>query len=218
MKFSVFILVFTLLQLSACGVGDSSTSGVSSSSPSVITVSTPTLTGVFVDAPVGGMNYTTSSGISSVTDASGTFSYTAGSTITFWVNDISLPSVTASSMITPVDLAGASSEDDTQVVYMARFLQAIDADGNPDNGITIDKTKLSSTARTPSSWDTDPLSTLVTTSALAAAPTEAQARTHLKGQIATLSGLPRMSLVGPYSAGGTTSLSRLMRKLFPITS
>ena len=210
MKFSAFILVFTLLQLSACGVGDSSTSGVSSSSTSV---STPTLTGVFVDAPVGGMNYTTSSGISSVTDASGTFSYTAGSTITFWVNDISLPSVTASSMITPVDLAGASSEDDTLVVYMARFLQAIDADGNPDNGITIDKTKLSSTARTPSSWDTDPLSTLVTTSALAAAPTEAQARTHLKGQIATLSGLPRMSLVGRYSAGGTTSLSRLYAEI-----
>ena len=213
MKFSTFILVFTLLQLSACGVGDSSTSGISSSSPSVITVSTPTLTGVFVDAPVGGMNYTTSSGISSTTDASGTFSYTAGSTITFWVNDISLPSVTASSMITPVDLAGASSEDDTKVVYMARFLQAIDADGNPDNGITIDKTKLSSTARTPSSWDTDPLSTLVTTSALAAAPTEAQARAHLKGQIATLSGLPRMSLVGRYSAGGTTSLSRLYAEI-----
>ena len=213
MKFSIFILVFTLLQLSACGVGDSSTSGVSSSSPSVITVSTPTLTGVFVDAPVGGMNYTTSSGISSTTDASGTFSYTAGSTITFWINDISLPSVTASSMITPVDLAGASSEDDTKVVYMARFLQAIDADGNPDNGITIDKTKLSSTARTPSSWDTDPLSTLVTTAALAAAPTEAQARTHLKGQIATLSGLPRMSLVGRYSAGGTTSLSRLYAEI-----
>ena len=210
MKFSTFTLVFTLLQLSACGVGDSSTSGVSSSST---TVSTPTLTGVFVDAPVGGMNYTTSSGISSVTDASGTFSYTAGSTITFWVNDISLPSVTASSMITPVDLAGASSEDDTQVVYMARFLQAIDADGNPDNGITIDKTKLSSTARTPSSWDTDPLSTLVTTSALAAAPTEAQARAHLKGQIATLSGLPRMALVGRYSAGGTTSLSRLYAEI-----
>ena len=210
MKFSAFILVFTLLQLSACGVGDSSTSGVSSSSTSV---STPTLTGVFVDAPVGGINYTTSTGISDVTDASGTFSYTAGSTITFWVNDISLPSVTASSMITPVDLAGASSEDDTQVVYMARFLQAIDADGNPDNGITIDKTKLSSTARTPSSWDTDPLSTLVTTSALAAAPTEAQARTHLKGQIATLSGLPRMSLVGRYSAGGTTSLSRLYAEI-----
>ncbi len=220
MKFSIFILVFTLLQLSACGVGDSSTSGVSSSSPSVsssspsvITVSTPTLTGVFVDAPVGGMNYTTSSGISSTTDALGTFSYTAGSTITFWINDISLPSVTASSMITPVDLAGASSEDDTKVVYMARFLQAIDADGNPDNGITIDKTKLSSTARTPSSWDTDPLSTLVTTAALAAAPTEAQARTHLKGQIATLSGLPRMSLVGRYSAGGTTSLSRLYAEI-----
>jgi len=213
MKFSVFILVFTLLQLSACGVGDSSSPSVSSSSPSVITVSTPTLTGVFVDAPVGGMNYTTSSGISSTTDASGTFSYTAGSTITFWINDISLPSVTASSMITPVDLAGASSEDDTKVVYMARFLQAIDADGNPDNGITIDKTKLSSTARTPSSWDTDPLSTLVTTAALAAAPTEAQARTHLKGQIATLSGLPRMSLVGRYSAGGTTSLSRLYAEI-----
>ena len=206
MRLTTLTLAFAILQLSACGGSDSSTTTVSSTP-------TATATGVLVDAPVGGMNYTTSSGLSGITDALGKFSYTAGSTITFFLNGITLPTVTASSMITPVDLAGASSEEDPKAVYIARFLQAIDADGNPDNGITIDKSKLSTTASTPSSWETDPLSTLVTTSALAAAPTEAQARTHLKSQLATLSGLPRMSLVGRYSTLGTVASPRLYAEI-----
>ncbi|MDC2889227.1 hypothetical protein [Psychrosphaera algicola] len=49
----------------------------------------------------------------------------------------------ASSVITPVDIAKAASDDlDTQssiAVNIARLLQTLDNDGNPDNGIEIEQ-------------------------------------------------------------------------------
>jgi len=186
------------------------------------TVST-TAQGVFVDAPVEGLTYV-SDGITGTTDSDGKFTYRIGSTVTFSINGVQLPAVQGGSMLTPVDLVGASSSDSPEAVYIARFLQSIDSDGNPDNGIRIDKSKLASGAATPANWTSDPLANLVTPAALAAAPTEAAARTHMKSQIATLSGLPRMSLVGRYSTGGTTanttegSLSRTTRLYAEIIS
>ena len=159
--------------------------------------------GVFVDAPVEGLTYE-SVGITGTTDSTGKFSYRVGGTVKFYVGGIALPPVAGASLITPVDLVGASSPESPEAVYIARFLQSLDSDGNPDNGIRIDKSKLATGAATPANWTSDPLANLVTTAALAAAPTEAAARTHMKTQIAALSGLPRMSLVGRYSTGGTT--------------
>ena len=168
--------------------------------------------GVFVDAPVEGLTYV-NDGITGTTDSDGKFTYRIGSTVTFSINGVQLPAVQGASMLTPVDLVGASSSDSPEAVYIARFLQSIDSDGNPDNGIRVDKSKLSTGAATPANWTSDPLANLVTPAALAAAPTEAAARTHMKSQIATLSGLPRMSLVGRYSAGGSTSTSRLYAEI-----
>ena len=165
---------------------------------------TTTAQGVFVDAPVEGLTYE-SDGISGTTDSTGKFTYRIGSSVIFSINGVKLPAVQGASMVTPVDLVGASSYDNPEAVYIARFLQSIDSDGNPDNGIRVDKSKLATGAATPANWTTDPLANLVTSAALAAAPTEAAARTHMKSQIATLSGLPRMSLVGRYSTGGTTA-------------
>ena len=165
---------------------------------------TTTAQGVFVDAPVEGLTYE-SDGISGTTDSTGKFTYRIGSSVIFSINGVKLPAVQGASMVTPVDLVGASSYDNPEAVYIARFLQSIDSDGNPDNGIRVDKSKLATGAATPANWTTDPLANLVTPAALAAAPTEAAARTHMKSQIATLSGLPRMSLVGRYSTGGTTA-------------
>ena len=186
MKFSYSMLGSAILLLSACG-GDSTTA-----------------VGVFVDAPVEGLTYM-SDGITGTTDSAGNFTYKIGQSITFSINGVNLPAVQGSSIVTPVDLVGASSPDSPEAVFIARFLQSIDSDGNPDNGIKIDKSKLATGAVTPANWTTDPLSTLITPAALAAAPTEAAARAHMKSQIATLSGLPRMSLVGRYTAGGTTA-------------
>jgi DNA-binding beta-propeller fold protein YncE len=189
MKFSYAILGSTLLFLFACGGGGG----------------TSTAVGVFVDAPVEGLTYE-SDGITGTTDSAGKFLYRIGKTVTFSVNGVTLPSVQGASLITPVDLVGASSPDSPEAVYIARFLQSLDSDGNPSiDGIKIDKSKLATGAVTPANWTTDPLASLVTPAALALAPDEATARNHMKTQIATLSGLPRMSLVGRYSTGGTTA-------------
>jgi hypothetical protein len=189
MKFSHSILGSTLLFLYACGGGGGGT---------------PTDVGVFVDAPVEGLAYE-SGGITGTTDSAGKFTYVVGQNVSFSVSGVTLPAVQGASLLTPVDLVGASSPDSPEAVYIARFLQSIDSDGNPDNGIRIDKSKLKTGATTPANWNTDPLENLVTPAAFAVAPTEAAARTHMKTQIAALSGLPRMSLVGRYSTGGTTA-------------
>ena len=68
----------------------------------------------------------------------GTFKYIAGETVTFYVGDIMLGGATAKSMMTPVDLVnGAVDETNPMVTNMARFLQTLDADTNPENGIII---------------------------------------------------------------------------------
>jgi|Laugresbdmm110sn_1035088.scaffolds.fasta_scaffold10414_2 hypothetical protein len=190
MKLSHSILGSTFLFLYACGGGGG----------------TPTDVGVFVDAPVEGLAYE-SGGITGTTDSAGKFTYVVGQNVSFSVSGVTLPAVLGASLLTPVDLVGASSPDSPESVYIARFLQSIDSDGNPDNGIRIDKSKLKTGAATPANWNTDPLANLVSDAALAAAPTEAAARTHMKTQIAALSGLPRMSLVGRYSAKGTAGKS-----------
>ncbi len=206
MKFSRSILGLTVLLLTACGGGEE-----------------PSAQGVFVDAPVEGLTFE-SDGNTGTTDSAGKFIYKIGKNITFSINGVTLPAVQGASMLTPLDLVGASSPDSPEAVNIARFLQSIDKDGNPENGIQLDKSKMATGATTPANWTTDPLSTLVITAALAAAPTEAAARAHMKSQIAALSGLPRMSLVGRYSAGGTgtttseSSLSRTTRLYAEIIS
>jgi len=187
MKRSYAILGSTLFFLSACGGGGNQTD-----------------VGVFLDAPVEGLSYE-SNGITGTTDSAGKFKYSVGKNVTFSINGVTLPSVLGASMLTPVDLVGASSPDSPEAVYIARFLQSIDRDANPDNGIQIDTSKLAPSAATPANWNTDPLASLVTPAALAAAPPEETARNHMRTQIAALSGLPSMSLVGRYSAGGTTA-------------
>ncbi|MCX7982613.1 MAG: hypothetical protein N2572_06870, partial [Syntrophales bacterium] len=61
--FSLFLLAFI-----GCGGGTSGTGP---------------LRGVFVDAPVAGLDYETTSGIKGKTDANGVFYYDPGDTVTF---------------------------------------------------------------------------------------------------------------------------------------
>ncbi len=129
MKTTTFIpvnalLLFAAVFLTACGGGSNSSSGT-------------TLTGQFVDSPVSGLRYTTAS-TSGFTAADGTFSYKAGETVQFLVGDILIGSASGKSIVTPVDLVtGAVDETNPQVTNIVRFLQTIDADGNPANGIDI---------------------------------------------------------------------------------
>ena len=117
-----FILIsLALLGLTACGGGgDSDSSGTIS----------PTSKGLFLDAEVNGLSYTTSSGLSGQTDENGTYEYRPGDQITFAVGGVEIGSVPGAPKCTPFDFGAASTN-------IARFLQSLDADGIPGNGIDI---------------------------------------------------------------------------------
>ena len=93
-------------------------------------------TGIFVDSPVYGIGYRTESGIG-FTNEQGEFNYMAGDTVTFFIGSLELPSATASSVVTILDIANTDDYSDNRVRNMARLLQTLDKDGNPDNGIEI---------------------------------------------------------------------------------
>lgn len=94
------------------------------------------LTGVFVDSPVEGVSYSTATQ-SGTTNSAGEFNYIAGEQIVFSIGGMQLPEVQASDMITPVDIASSSSDVNQTALNVARLLQSLDQDGNPDNGIFI---------------------------------------------------------------------------------
>ena len=113
-----------ILFLSACGGG-----GGGGSTTANVTPSSANLTGVFSDAPVSGLSYTTSSGASGTTNALGQFNFAAGDTVTFKAAGITLgsatPSIglTGSATVTPIDLVpGALGVTDATVTAIGRLL------------------------------------------------------------------------------------------------
>ena len=89
-----------------------------------------TNTGTFIDAPVAGLSYETSSGIKGVTDSAGHFSYNDADTVTFKLGSVTLGKSVAHSVVTPYELS-------THPEYIAYLLQNLDSDGNLGNGIQI---------------------------------------------------------------------------------
>ncbi|MFP4583853.1 MAG: MopE-related protein, partial [Desulfococcaceae bacterium] len=93
--------------------------------------------GVFADSLVEGLEYRTETQ-SGVTDAGGRFRYVEGETIEFFMGSIVIGRAVAGPVMTPVDLVeGAEDETDDEVTNIARFLQTVDDDGDPENGILI---------------------------------------------------------------------------------
>ncbi len=98
--------------------------------------------GSFKDSAVKGVDYV-SGKETGTTDADGTFKYEAGGTVTFSVGGVVIGSGSPSgegAEITPVDIVSGGTEDNQAVVNIARFLQTLDDDGDPTNGIGISKT------------------------------------------------------------------------------
>ncbi len=100
--------------------------------------------GLVIDGVVEGMNYVTSSGLSGVTDESGTFRYASGDTVTFSVGSAVLGSFVADEVMSDgkvflQEIAGVGLENlnDEYVENMAVFLQSLDSDGDAYNGIVI---------------------------------------------------------------------------------
>ena len=123
-----------IVGLCACGgSGGSSSQSTSSNSK----------TGTFIDSPVMGLSYSSPSH-SGLTNSAGEFTYTEGETVSFSLGGIALGSSIASEVVTPLDLLGAESIDDAissglfdQLINMLVFLQSLDRDHNPNNGIDL---------------------------------------------------------------------------------
>ena len=122
--FGILVMVFM-----GCS-GGGGDSGVAGDRPAL-------LNGVFVDSPVEGLYYETDTQ-SGFTDANGMFAYMEGETISFSIGDVMLGQAPARGFMTPIHLVeGAVDETHPAVTNMARLMQTLDVDGNPDNGITI---------------------------------------------------------------------------------
>jgi para-nitrobenzyl esterase len=94
-------------------------------------------TGVFIDGPVAGIDYQTPT-LAGTTDTAGSFKYKDGEKVTFSIGGVVLGSAVGKSVLTPLDIVdGAKDTSDQRVVNIGVFLQTLDQDGNPENGIVI---------------------------------------------------------------------------------
>ena len=115
------ILIFTFISMIFMGCG-----GGSSSSEKAYTVGK----GTYIDSAVSGISYICGEE-TGVTDENGQFSFEVGASCTFFIKDIELRKVAKDSLHDKVIIF----EDHPKV---AQFLQTLDSDGDPSNGITID--------------------------------------------------------------------------------
>ncbi len=134
----VFFLNLALL-VSSCGDGDSANNkdnSIESNWPPASVNESPNAFGYFVDSQVMGLRFK-SGGHYGVTDVDGRFGYIKGQKIQFFVGDTPLgEEVEPSSRLTPYELAGL---DARVAMNITQFLQTIDNDALPDNGITINE-------------------------------------------------------------------------------
>ncbi|MGV1017811.1 MAG: hypothetical protein ACOYBW_10605 [Fluviibacter phosphoraccumulans] len=119
--------------------------------------------GIYKDAGVvSGLTYTTATQ-SGVTDQEGGFRYMPGETITFSISNITIGQATGAPTITTFDLVGISpplssfgipqnnptSNKFQEAINISLFLQTLDKDSNPANGISIPTAVNSVVANTP---------------------------------------------------------------------
>lgn len=107
--------------------------------------------GFLMDGTVSGVSYVTPT-LRGVTSSDGSFHYEDEETVRFAVGDTVLGEVPGKEQVTPFDLAGTAAITGTatisaainrsndpfhQVTNIAVFLQSLDADGDPQNGIEV---------------------------------------------------------------------------------
>jgi len=136
-KFFILFFIITII---------SGFNGCSSSSDSSLDKESDLYKGSFIDSPVKGIEYKTQTQ-TGITDSQGIFYYFQGETISFYAGDIKLGETTAKSVISPVDLVkDAVDETHPHVINIARLMQSLDYDSNPENGIDI-KSQINNMAR-----------------------------------------------------------------------
>ena len=80
--------------------------------------------GKFIDSPVQGLHYTTSSGLVGITDANGQYNYRTGDTVIFDIGGVPINTVgvSADPVVTALSVFGATTTADQQVVNLSRLL------------------------------------------------------------------------------------------------
>lgn len=125
MKISACIksgVVAVTLALAGCGGGGSSP---------------PNLVATFIDSPVSGLEFKSSSGVGR-TDTNGNFVHQSGDKVQFRLGNFYLGTAKPQNgKVTPLDLIGTNDVNDPRVVLMLRTLQSLDSDANLENGIQI---------------------------------------------------------------------------------
>lgn len=119
-----YLALFVLMLIQGCSSGGGDGGGITS------------LTGQFVDSPVEGVSYV-AGGFSGTTPTDGSFSYESGSSLFLSIGDINLGDGLARNIFTPLILVGTTDPSNSTVVNIASFLQTLDDDGDPNNGILI---------------------------------------------------------------------------------
>jgi hypothetical protein len=133
-KLSLFALV---LVITACGGGGGGGGGGGD------TVSTNnTKTGFLIDSYVNGVEYYLNNKYSGLTKNGGSFTYQENDTVSFKVGGIEIgiiSTVPDDGRVTMQDIFGVQRNwsDHPRVINLATFLQSLDDDNNPDNGINI---------------------------------------------------------------------------------
>lgn len=97
---------------------------------------TKPINGVFLDAAVEGLDYTTA-GLKGTTRADGGFACNSGDTIAFNLGGVNLGSSNCATILSPLNLSNSSNFKDDAVVNRLMALQLLDADNDPSNGIQI---------------------------------------------------------------------------------
>ena len=130
------IAVCIALALTACGSGggggsnDGDGVGGGGGAPAV-------LAGQFKDSNTQGLEYA-SGGLSGTTAADGGFSCERGEMVSFAVGRVDIGSAPCQAIVTPLDLIASSSTSDVRVTNIARFLQLLDDNQDPSDGIVIE--------------------------------------------------------------------------------
>jgi hypothetical protein len=92
--------------------------------------------GHFIDSPVGGVTVASPT-FNGKTDASGGFDFFPGEFVDLSIGSVYLGNAQAAHKISPLDIYEEADISDPRVINMARLLQSLDADADPQPGIYI---------------------------------------------------------------------------------
>lgn len=140
------VLILSVFILSACGSNGDEGSNIDDEGinidkdspwPPPSVNSDPDSFGNILDSAVEGLRYISGDHYGT-TDSDGKFGYIAGEKIQFLIGDILIgEAVLPSSRLTPYELANGNS---SVALNISRFLQTLDNDSDPNNGIQINET------------------------------------------------------------------------------